>query len=97
MTPSPDTVSRLRKFPSRIETRAASSRSMAAASTCTVPTLRDRPPLARVPLPLPPPRRAAVPDSTVSLPKGLTVLLGPYRSRLSSQAFPVFHRSRTRP
>ncbi|OSY49336.1 hypothetical protein BG846_05099 [Streptomyces fradiae ATCC 10745 = DSM 40063] len=67
--PSPVTVSRLRKLPSRIAVRAPSSRSSAAASTSTVPLLRDRPPFARV---LPP--RAATPDSTVSLPQGSTVI-----------------------
>ncbi|ARP74418.1 hypothetical protein LK06_024880 [Streptomyces pluripotens] len=67
MTPSPDTVRRLRKFPSRIATRAVSSRFRAAVSTSVVPPLlpRDRPPFARVFVP-----RVAAPDSTVSLPEG---------------------------
>ncbi|OLZ63288.1 hypothetical protein AV521_39290 [Streptomyces sp. IMTB 2501] len=67
MTPSPETVSRLRKFPSRIATSAASSRFRAAVSTAVVlPRLpRDGPPFARVFVP-----RVAAPDSTVSLPEG---------------------------
>ncbi len=74
-TPSPETVSRRRKFPSRIATRAASSLFRAAASTSMVPLrcfFTDCPPFVRVPEP-----RAATPDSTVSLPQGLTVSLGP--------------------
>ncbi|ARE74209.1 hypothetical protein B6R96_09895 [Streptomyces sp. Sge12] len=67
MTPSPDTVSLLRKFPSRIDTRAVSSRFRAAVSTSVVPLRRERPPFGRVPV-----RRTAAPDSTVSLPKGST-------------------------
>ncbi|RNG39003.1 hypothetical protein EEJ42_00495 [Streptomyces botrytidirepellens] len=65
MTPSPETVSRLRKLPSRIAVIAVSSRFRAAVSTSVVPLLRDRPPFARVFVP-----RAAAPDSTVSLPQG---------------------------
>ena len=70
ITPSPDTVSRLRKLPSRIDSRAVSSRFSAAVSTSVVPlrgyaVLRDRPPFARVFVP-----RVAAPDSTVSLPQG---------------------------
>ncbi|AVZ77705.1 hypothetical protein SLUN_29105 [Streptomyces lunaelactis] len=87
MTSSPDTVRRRRKFPSRIDTRAASSLFRAAVSTSVVPLFRDRPPFARVFLP-----RAATSDSTVSLPQGLTVLPG-----LSQEACPVFHHGRTRP
>ncbi len=74
ITPSPDTVSRLRKFPSRIDTRAVSSRFRAAVSTAVVPPralrsfFRDCPPFARVLVP-----RVAAPDSTVSLPQGSTV------------------------
>ncbi|OQD56701.1 hypothetical protein BM536_009265 [Streptomyces phaeoluteigriseus] len=76
MTPSPDTVSRLRKFPSRIETRAASSRFRAAVSTVVVPLRGERcrlrvcPPFARAFVP-----RVAAPDSTLSLPEGSTVVL----------------------
>ncbi len=74
ITPSPDTVSRLRKFPSRIDTRAAIRRFRAAVSTSVVPLrvfpwlLGDCPPFARVFVP-----RVAAPDSTVSLPQGSTV------------------------
>ncbi len=74
ITPSPDTVSRLRKFPSRMDTRAVSSLSRAAVSTVVVPLrglrwlLWDCPPFARVLVP-----RVAAPDSTVSLPQGSTV------------------------
>ncbi len=77
MTSSPETVSRLRKLPSRIATRAASSRFKAAASTEAVAPLRglrclsrDCPSFARVSVP-----RVAAPDSTVSLPQGLTYCL----------------------
>src|SRR5690606_19992389 len=84
ITPSPDTVSRLRKLPSRIASRAASSRFSAAVSTVVVPPrpllalLRDCPPFARVFVP-----RVAAPDSTVSLPQGSTVtaVLGYHRRR----------------
>ncbi|OQQ20457.1 hypothetical protein B0675_17490 [Streptomyces sp. M41(2017)] len=105
MTPSPETVSRLRKFPSRIDTRAASMRLRAAVSTSVVPPrdarplFRDCPPFARV---LPP--RVAAPDSTVSLPQGSTItarrtrvlLLGVRRRHsacpdLLHGACPVFH------
>ncbi len=76
ITPSPDTVSRLRKLPSRIASNAVSSRFRAAVSTVVVPlrdlralrcSLRDGPPFARAFVP-----RVAAPDSTVSLPQGST-------------------------
>ncbi|OSP42216.1 hypothetical protein B7767_16755 [Streptomyces sp. 13-12-16] len=85
MTPSPDTVSRLRKFPSRIATSAVINRFRAAVSTVVVPPRalpglpRDCPPFARVVF-VP---RVAAPDSTVSLPQGSTVtaVLGCYHAR----------------
>ncbi|GHG13579.1 hypothetical protein GCM10018777_28420 [Streptomyces albogriseolus] len=79
ITPSPVTVRRLRKFPSRIATRAPSRRFIAATSTVTVPPrafpalLRDCPPFARVVFVL----RVAAPDSTVSLPQGSTITAVP--------------------
>ncbi len=75
-TPSPETVSRRRKLPSRIATRAPSTLFRAAASTSTVPLrcfFTDCPPFVRAFGP-----RAATPDSTVSLPQGLTVSPGPF-------------------
>ncbi|OON71711.1 hypothetical protein GBW32_27145 [Streptomyces tsukubensis] len=66
MTSSPDTVSRLRKLPSRIAANAVSNLFSAAVSTEVVPVrdlLRDDcPPCARVLV-----LRVAAPDSTVSL------------------------------
>ncbi len=70
ITPSPVTVRRRRKLPSRIAARADFRRWSWAASTSTVPpleALRDRPPCPRVVV-----LRAAAPDSTVSLPQGST-------------------------
>ncbi len=98
ITPSPDTVSRLRKFPSRMATRAVISRFRAAVSTSVVPLrtlpwfLGDGPSFARAFLP-----RVAAPDSTVSLPQGSTVtaVLG-YRARRTGY-YCVFSALHTRP
>ncbi len=82
ITPSPVTVSRLRKLPSRIDTSAARRRFRDAVSTVVVPPralpglLRDCPPFARVVF-VP---RVAAPDSTVSLPQGSTVTAVPGRT-----------------
>ncbi|EFL02966.1 conserved hypothetical protein [Streptomyces sp. SPB78] len=91
MIPSPETVSRLRKFPSRIASRAARSRLSEVVSTSVVPLLPALPPVrpfregslrddccplsARVRV-----RRVAAPDSTVVPPVGFDLVLVPDRA-----------------